>query len=115
YEDEGFGFLYLPPLQQERYQLDYVIGQSMMPVHMYLSGTWNAYSLTADTRELLADIKLYGTQSILIACDKPATVSSLSREIQIKGWKYNEELRRLEILANGRDMQGSRATLRVTF
>lgn len=113
FEDEGYGFLYLPRLEKKRYTLKYSIGNIPPPLCVYNDGTYNVYSLTPSASEITLDLKVYGSQDVKVLCDNPKRIESDSAALQIEQSKYDPNSRMLRIFVTARDMQGSRGRLRV--
>jgi hypothetical protein len=107
YEDEGYAFVYLPPLERKRYTFVYSLGAGMMPIHIFNDGTYNVYAFEVNGKSIKAQVKIYGTQTIRIRCARPARVWSASDDVVIKSYSYFESLGELRISLSGRDMQGS--------
>lgn len=114
-EDEGYGFLYLPVLQQEQYTLHYAVGTNTMPVYILHDGTYNVYNLTVTPTHLQADLKVYGEQVIRIKCNKPSMVTTTDNALQIQQFVYDEVLGEAHITTQATDMQGARAMMQVHF
>jgi hypothetical protein len=115
FEDEGYGFLYLPRLEREKYDLQYTLGKTAMPLHVFLDGTYNIYELTVSKQSVVAEVKVYGTQVIRVRCTKPSQVLSSIPSLSIIGWNYDEDRNELKIEVKGADMQGSRGNVQVQF
>jgi hypothetical protein len=108
FEDEGFAFIYLPPLQRRRYTFVYAIGHELMPVHVFNDGTYNVYDVEVNGKSIQVRIKVYGTQTLRIRCSGPVMmVKSLSNDIIIRSYSYFDSLGELRVTVSGKDMQGS--------
>ena len=110
YEDEGFGFLYLPPLERKQYELEYEVGSSLMPTHIFHDGTYNVYDVTSNG-VIEMNVKIYGTQSIRVRCSSVSDVRSLSDALTIKGYFFNDTAGEVSITVEARNMQGSAGTI----
>jgi hypothetical protein len=111
FEDEGFGFLYLPRLENEVYDLRYTIGRDLMSSYVFLDGTYNLYQLTQSDKIMSVDIKVYGTQSVRIRGVEPKNVVSMSPNLSITDWRYDESKQEVNVEVKARDMQGSRGKI----
>jgi hypothetical protein len=106
YEDEGYAFLYLPPLARQRYALHYKIGTSCMPVYIFHDGTYNVYQFDVEP-EIRMTLRIYGTQTVRVRCARAERVKSLSENLVILSFGYSEITSELEVVVRSRDMQGS--------
>lgn len=107
FEDEGYAFIYLPPLDRKRYTLVYSIGTEVIPSHVFNDGTYNVYKFAANGKSLRLRTKIYGTQTVRIRCARPIRVTSLQDDLVIRRYSYFETLGELRLTLYGRDMQGS--------
>ncbi len=114
YEDEGFGFFYLPILEKIRYTLLYALGPNTLPIHIFNDGTFNVYNLEVTAERISAELKIYGHQIVKIKCDQPSQVISLTARIAILNYRYTEA-RILEITMQATDMQGSNGMINILF
>src|SRR5690606_27736365 len=78
FEDEGYAFIYLPPLEKRKYTFVYALGNGKMPAHIFNDGTYNVYAFGVNDNSIKARIKVYGTQTIRIRCPRPLQVLSAS-------------------------------------
>ncbi len=115
FEEAGWGFLYLPRLEKEVYQLRYQIGQNTMPLHVVHDGTANIYRLQQQADKLLIDLKVYGQQTLKVKCDKPAQVLTAAEGLQVEAYQYNDHTSILSIDLVAHDFQGERAEVQVKF
>lgn len=115
FEDEGYGFIYLPPLKKEVYQLEYKIGKNLMPQFINNTGTYNVYDVEITEQEMKFDLKMYGTQVVKVKCPKPVSVSSSNRYLNILTQEYNSENKMLLLEIYGRDMQGEEGEILIKF
>jgi hypothetical protein len=115
FEEEGFAFLYLPPLKKTTYKLFYSIGKEVMPIHLFNDGTYNVYDLLIAKSRISFRIRMYGTQSVKLKCPLPKKVSSDSKKLLVQPFSYNRELSQLSIEIHGTDMQGSTGIIEIIF
>jgi hypothetical protein len=113
FEDEGYAFIYLPPLERRRYTLMYSIGETEMSEHIFNDGTYNVYGLEVSGKRMVAKLKIYGTQTIRIRCSRPVLVQSLSDNLSIRRHSYFDSLGELRVIVSAKDMQGSVGELMV--
>ena len=115
FESEGFAFLYLPQLAQQKYNLEYTISSTKMTLYIFNDGTYNVYDLKQKENSILIDLKMYGSQYIKIKCPDPNAVYSLTTGLVIKDYQYNnaDGILSLEIFAA--DMQGTRGEIELKY
>ncbi len=114
-EGSGFGFLYLPPLRKNKYQLRYSIGKETLPMHVFNDGTYNVYDVYKVDQQMSFQIRMYGTQTVKIKCPLPKKISTDSKQLLITPFSYNHELSLLSMEIQGTDMQGSTGTIKIQF
>jgi hypothetical protein len=115
FEDEGWGFLYLPRLEKKEYRLKYRIGKNTMPLYVIHEGTSNIYGLRQQEGSIIVDLKVYGTQTIKIKCGKPRQVISATAGVQVEGYQYDDEQTILKVVLKASDFQGKRGEIRVVL
>lgn len=111
FEAEGFGYIYLPPLGKKKYALEYTVGKNRMNRFINNTGTYNVYNVTDKKSTLEIDLKMYGEQVVEIYTSKPASVTCSNEFLQVKDFKYNEELNIAYLTLNGRNIQGERGSI----
>ncbi|MBN8650473.1 MAG: hypothetical protein J0L67_03550 [Cytophagales bacterium] len=115
FEDQGFGFLYLPPLEKKRYSLTYFMSGNLLPLYVNHSETSNIYDLTVRSGYVQLKIRIYGEQSLTIKCDQPKRVLSKSENLKINFSSYDSGARTLKLVVKGTDMQGSTGNIEVQY
>ena len=115
FEEEGWGFLYLPRLEKEEYHLHYQLGPETMPLHVIHDGTANIYQLRQQADKLLIDLKVYGRQTLKVKCGKPRQVLSFTEELSVKGYHYDANTATLAVDLEANDIQGERGEVQVLF
>lgn len=115
FEDEGYGFIYLPRLDKKKYELKYELGESYINRVILNKGTYNVYDVKNDSDEFIFDLKMYGTQDVTIKCEKPAKVISSNPNLEILSQKYSDKQNELILNIKGRDMQGEEGTITINF
>jgi hypothetical protein len=111
FEDEGFGFLYLPSLERKSYTLEYSLGAELLPTCILLDGTYNAYSLTLMQNGLTAEVKVYGTQTIRVRGKEVKIVFSEGKDLVVEQYSYDHSSGETRIRVRAKDMQGSRGRI----
>ncbi|MBT1689556.1 hypothetical protein [Dawidia soli] len=106
FEDEGYGFLYLPPLERQVYTLRYAVGNERPPVHVYNDGTYNVYRVELSGQGLSATLRIYGEQDVKVRCPKPVLVQSMARGLTVLHHRYDESSGYLHMAVKASDMQG---------
>jgi hypothetical protein len=115
FEEEGFAFLYLPPLEKKKFRLQYRTGTALMPLHVYNDGTYNVYGLTKTDNQILITLKMYGRQTVKIRCSKPELVISVNDGLVVESFTFIPEQGMLQILVKGTNMQGNRGIIKLQF
>lgn len=111
FEDEGFGFIYLPVLEKEKYTLQYEIGDEKMTQHIFLDGTYNLYGVKSLKDKIAAEVRIYGMQVIQLYGRAPRDIKSQSDDIAIEDVRRDDALGTTFITVRAKDMQGSRGTI----
>ena len=114
YEDGGFGFLYLPALERDRYELSYALDDERIHPSVNLTGTYNVYSWKPGKRQSALDLKMYGTQEVQIFTDKaPKEIVSKNPHLTVRDYQYFAEEQVLTLTIFGRDIQGERGIITI--
>ena len=115
-EEAGFGYLYLPPLEKGRHEFTYSIGMQVLPLYVSHTGTSNIYRLYHAEMEVRIDLKMYGTQVVrVVGIDKPTKVSSSNEFLTVNAFEYVDQARSVDLHIHGRNMQGERGTVIISF
>ena len=115
FESEGFAFLYLPPLAQQKYTLQYSVAATEMPLYIFNDGTYNVYSLSNEGSSILIEMKMYGSQSVKIKCIHPQAVISLTKGLFINEFSYDILNGELNITIAAADIQGTRGIIEIKY
>ena len=116
FEEEGWGFLYLPPLKREEYLLRYQIGEAALPLHVVHTGTSNIYGVWQELdSKLVIDLKVYGSQDLQIRCKKPGQVLSTTEGLVVEGQEYDANTSILTVSLRALDFQGKKGKIQVMF
>lgn len=111
FEDEGFGFVYLPPLERRVYLMKCEFSQSMPTGCVWNDGTYSALQCRSCGGTITVELELYGTQTVKVLCPEPAAVEAKEGKLSVRRWRYDEEKALLEIDIAAPDMQGSRGSI----
>lgn len=114
FESCGYGFLYLPPLLQKKYFLEYKVGKNLIQNTVWHDGTSNIFSVKRQDNEVKIDLCLYGHQTLkFLNANKPIEVKSEKQSLKIIDWKVKEGTLEINLLA--KDMQGENGTIRIIY
>lgn len=115
YEDEGYGYIYLPVLQRDDYIFEYSIGREPMDRIVYNSGTYNVYGVIDGGASYEIDLKMYGKQTVEVHSPRPELVKTDNENLKIKSYVYDEKSSTTLIEIEGVDIQGERGTVLLQF
>jgi hypothetical protein len=107
YEEAGFGFIYLPPLEQKKYELTYKTGSATAMPHVYHSGTYNVYRFEPGRKSTQMRVRVYGDQKLEIRqVREPVSVSSSNSNLTVKRYEYDEAEQTATLWLKAHDIQG---------
>lgn len=114
YEDEGFGFLLLPPLSQKVYTLEYSLSGEHMRFCVWNDGTYNVYEVERLENGIRARVRVYGEQVIKIKSPslKKANVDG---DLILVSSTYEAGSGEAQVRVRSKDMQGSGGKVTVTW
>lgn len=115
FEDEGYGFLYLPMLEKKEYVLNYQVGATTMPFHVYLNGTYNVYATDVQRTAATIDLKMYGTQDVVIRTRAVTSVTSANPKLTIQSQTYDAATGTLTLSVRGHNIQGERGIITLRY
>jgi len=116
FEDQGFGFIYLPPLEQKEYKLDYIIGKEIMPDCVLNDGTYNVYSFKSAKKKTFIKLRVYGKQKIKIRTTRiPVKINISNKNVQVLQQDYNKEQKLLILELDAHDIQGETTKIELIF
>jgi hypothetical protein len=116
FEDEGYGFIYLPPLEPKEYVLRYSKGKTIPNGTIWNDGTYNVYSVKESRNRIEIDLEMYGTQTLKIKSLRAAkSVHSNNPRLKVLSFNFNPEDKMLHIEVSGHDIQGEDGTLSVEY
>jgi len=114
FEDAGYGFIYLPILQQEKYKLNYKISTDMLSFSVFNDGTYNIYSVNDYKDMKKINLRVYGIQEIKIICQKPTKNSeSDNPNLKIIRENYDEKNSILSITLDAHNIQGETGSIKL--
>ncbi len=105
-EQDGYGYLYLPILERQRYELRYEIGAHYPEFGVVADGTYNVLAVKNNDQQAVLSIKMYGRQDVILYCDRPSRVSSDRKDLLVKQTAYDEPTRKLTVTLEAADYQG---------
>lgn len=115
FEDAGYGFLYLPRLEKKNHVLAYTVGNTTMPFHVYLDGTYNVYGTDIQRNATTIDLKMYGTQDVVIQTRAVKSVTSDNPRLTVESQTYDAAKGTLTLSVKGHDIQGERGKLTLRY
>jgi len=115
YEDEGYGYIYLPVLKQENYVFNYELSEKKMPFVVYNDGTYNVYKIADTKKEKTIELRVYGFQEVKIYCPNPQRIESENSNLRIVKSDYNQESGMLSIALSANDIQGETGALKLLY
>ncbi|MCH8494805.1 MAG: hypothetical protein LAT57_04130 [Balneolales bacterium] len=116
FEDTGYGFVYLPILEQKNYEFRYEIGNRASDFHVWLDGTYNVYNVELSPNKTEITLKMYGTQDVKIKTDRtPRTLSTSNERLKVISYSYDQQTNILVAEISGHDIQGETGVLTITY
>ncbi len=116
FEDQGYGFIYLPVLEKRSYTLEYETGENEMDGYIFNKGTYNVYSFKKEAADTEARIRLYGTQTVdFFGVERPDDISLSNPDVEQLSAHYDAENRHLALELRARDMQGETSSIRLLY
>lgn len=105
-EESGFGFIYLPVLNREKYTVTWEIGQTPLQNIIHNTGTYVVYNSSVETAKTTFKIKMYGTQNVHFRVEEGYKAVSESDGLTVQDQFYDTELKELVVRVSGRNIQG---------
>jgi hypothetical protein len=116
FEDEGYGFMYLPKLERQKYELQYEIGDKPLDSYINNTGTYNVYSYTSDKKGVTAEVRIYGEQTIEFhGLNTPENISLNNPNVQIVTSNYDDKNEKLFLTLKGIDFQGETSGIKISY
>ena len=114
FEDQGYGFLYLPPLLQKNYVLKLELGDRIISNVVWHDTTSNILEIQHKEAETKIDICWYGDQKLTLMTSKePIELESNNPGIKIKGWTPEEDRIIIRLIAH--DIQGETGSIKIKY
>ena len=115
YETEGYAYIYLPPLKQEKYTLKYALGNKIMNNVVINSGSYNVYNVRNNKKSMDIELKMYGKQTVQVKSPHPVKISSDNNHLNILSSEYDQENSILNMVIVGRNLQGEKGIIKLNF
>jgi hypothetical protein len=115
YEAEGYGYIYLPPLERKNYRFEYRTGNQPMNKYVNNTGTYNVYNVVDQGSSFEIDIQMYGEQIVQVRSPRPVSIDSTNTNLKVKSFTYNQNTSMTSIIVEGRDIQGERGKIILNF
>jgi len=114
YEDNGYGIIVLPKLNNKTYTLNYSIGNTYPNAFIWYDGTYNVYSFSTNSSSTTINIRLYGKQDIkIVGISKPENIVIDNKNILLNKHYYNFEDKTLTLTLTAHDIQGESGEIKV--
>lgn len=114
FEDQGFGFIYLPKLAQTEYTLTFEVGENFPDTYVYNDGTYNVYSLETNDNNTRLSLSLYGQQTVMIVgIEKPFEIVVDNVNVLLKSHQYDLKDRTLKMVLKAHDIQGEQTLISI--
>lgn len=114
YEDQGYGFLYLPRLLREKYVLEYELGAQPVQGVVWHDGTANIFEVNQTENKIKIDLCLYGTQKIRFISDAmPEVVISNNPGMRVLDWRIEDGWLSMQLTAH--DLQGEIGSIKMIY
>lgn len=110
-EEAGFAFLYLPPLDRERYSVSWSVGREGRHPGIVNDGTYTVYRQSESASQRTFDIQMHGTQTIRFVLPSGYSATSASKGLTILTQWVDETTSELHVTVSGHDIQGQIGTL----
>ncbi len=116
FEQQGYGFIYLPVLSQKKYTLNYKVGTQKMPVYIYNKGTYNVYSLSTANNNTIVDIRIYGTQEVdFFGVSNPKNIRIDNKKMALIDSNYDNNQKHLTLKLKAHNIQGETARIALEY
>lgn len=115
FEAEGYGYIYLSPLESKIYNFEYQVGKKMLNRFVNNKGTYSVYSVEDLGSSFEMDIKMYGEQVVEVHSPEPISINSENENLKIKSFYYDDSKSVTYITIEGRDIQGERGKVLLSY
>lgn len=117
FEDQGYGFLYLPPLEKKKYRVNYSTGSEVQMPHVYNDGTYNVYKFAHEEGKATEiEVRIYGNQKLKIRnvpSYRPDQITCSNNNLKIKEVSYSEQRQELTLTLKAHDIQGETGVIKL--
>ncbi|MEX0679824.1 MAG: hypothetical protein WD097_00440 [Balneolales bacterium] len=113
FEEAGYGYIYLPKLDQDVYTVTWEIGNEPIPNSVNNSGTYNVYDSRPGSNVSRYEIKMYGTQDVRFRVSDDYTATSEHEGLTILNQEYDSSARELVVTIQGQDIIGETGVIRL--
>ncbi len=115
FEQYGYGYIYLPKLLKQKYELKYSLGKNALPFYVNNTGTYNVYSIKKNKDEIDVKLRMYGKQKVFIKTLNPKKIISENKNLIILNHNYDDTESLLSLEISGVDMQGETGNIKLIF
>jgi hypothetical protein len=116
FEDEGYGFIYLPRLDQKEYVLKYTKGSTLPVNFVWNDGTYNVYQVQKTRNGMTLHLKMYGTQEVKINSTRAVrVVTSDNPRLRIVSNDFDSTQNLIVLTVSGHDIQGETGLINIEF
>jgi len=114
YEENGFGIIVLPILENKTYTFNYSIGNTYPNAFIWYDGTYNVYSFSTDGNITTVNIRFYGKQDMkIVGVSNPKNITIDNQYITLINKNYNIEKKTLILTLSAHDIQGESGEIRM--
>jgi hypothetical protein len=115
FEEAGYGFIYLPRLEQQTYEFTYKLGEKTPESYIFNKGTYNVYSYSTDKDGSYASLRIYGEQTVdFFGLEEVGEIVLSSDDVSVVSKTYDPETQHLALSLQGVDMQGETFDIQLT-
>ena len=113
FEEAGYGYIYMPMLDQEKYILNYKVSDERILPGVFNDGTYNVYRVTDNHEGRTVELRVYGLQKVHILCSNPQSIEVSNPDLQVVKSVYHQEKGILTITLKAHDIQGETGLLKL--
>jgi hypothetical protein len=116
FEDQGYGFIYLPMLEKRIYTLEYEVGSNKPESYIFNKGTYSVYSYQLKQNSINTSVRIYGTQEVdFYGLKQPSDIKISNQTIKVLSTEYNKDEKHLVLTLNALDFQGVTCMISMQF
>jgi hypothetical protein len=109
FEESGFGFIYLPMLRKDLYEVVWEIGERPVRGTVNNTGTYNVYEVDVAANRYRFLVRMYGTQDVRFRVDEGYAATTEHNGFTITGSSYDHQAGELVVTLQALDIQGETA------